>query len=71
MSQQVSKPTVFPVRATFPKTSVFFDWCLYVIQRTEQLVWQGKYLIFGAAFLLFLVYELAHFAKFLLKNWSG
>jgi hypothetical protein len=58
-------------RENFPKTSAFFDWWLYVIQRTEELIWQGKYLIFGMGFLLFLVYELAHFAKFLLKNWSS
>lgn len=58
-------------RNTFPKTTRTFDWIQYVAQRLEETVWQSKYLLFGIAFLLFLVYELAHFAKFLLKNWTG
>lgn len=62
----------FPVdRNTFPKTTKFFDWVQYVARRVERLVWQSKYLLFGLGFLLFLIYELAHFAKFLLKNWAG
>ena len=62
----------FPVdRNTFPKTTRFFDWVQYVAHRVETLVWQSKYLLFGLGFLLFLIYELAHFAKFLLKNWTG
>jgi len=59
------------LQESFPKTAIIFDWLLYVAQRVEQLVWQSKYLLFGIGFLLFLVYELAHFAKFLLKNWGG
>jgi hypothetical protein len=31
----------------------------------------GKKLVFGIGFLLVLVYELTHFAKFLIKNWGG
>jgi hypothetical protein len=56
---------------SFPKSAAAFDWLLYVGYRLEELVWQCKYLLFGTGFLLFLVYELAHFAKFLLKNWAG
>jgi hypothetical protein len=72
LSQQLSKPSIVPeLRESFPKTALAFDWLKYVIQRIEELVWASKYLIFGTAFLLFLIYELAHFAMFLLKNWSG
>jgi hypothetical protein len=64
--------STFPVpHESFPKTAAAFDWLLYVGHRVEELVWQCKYLLFGTGFLLFLVYELAHFAKFLLKNWAG
>ena len=55
----------------FPRTAKTFDWLLYVSGRVEELLWQSKYLLFGLGFLAFLVYELAHFAKFLLKNWVG
>lgn len=61
----------YPARESFPKTTRAFDWLLYVSKRIEELVWQSKYLLFGMGFLVFLVYELAHFAKFLLMNWSG
>jgi len=71
LSQQISKPTTLPeLRDYFPKTAKVFDWLGYLVQRTEQLVWASKYLIFGSGFLLFLIYELAHFAKYLLKNWN-
>ena len=60
-----------PYPESFPKTAKTFDWLLYVSERAEELVWQSKYLLFGLGFLAFLVYELAHFAKFLLKNWAG
>ena len=59
-----------PFSESFPKTTKVFDWLLYVSQRVEELVWQSKYLLFGIGFLVFLVYELVHFAKFLLKNWN-
>ena len=58
-------------RNAFPKTTRAFDWIQYVAERLEETVWQSKYLLFGIGFLLFLIYELAHFAKFLLKNWAG
>lgn len=58
-------------RHTFPKTTRAFDWIQYVELRLEETIWQSKYLIFSIAFLVFLVYELAHFAKFLLKSWAG
>ena len=44
---------------------------MFVIVRTQELVWEAKYLIFGGAFMLFLIYELAHFARFLFQNWKG
>ena len=59
------------VQESFPKTTRVFNWLLYVSQRLEDLLWQSKYLLFGTGFLLFLVYELAHFAKFLLMSWAG
>jgi hypothetical protein len=43
----------------------------YVTHRLDETLWQSKRLLFGLGFLLFLIYELAHFAKFLLKNWAG
>ena len=58
-------------RNTFPKTTKTFDWVQYVAQRLDETLWQSKRLLFGLGFLLFLIYELAHFAKFLLKNWAG
>jgi len=58
-------------RNAFPKTTKAFDWIQYVEIRLEETIWQGKYLIFSIGFLLFLIYELAHFAKFLSKNWTG
>jgi hypothetical protein len=71
MSQRISKPTILPeLRESFPRTAKSFDWLGYVIQQTEELIWASKYLIFGTGFLLFLIYELAHFAKYLLKNWN-
>jgi|GEM_PF-4712970 len=60
-----------PARESFPKTTKTFDWLLYVTERVEELVWQSKHLLFGLGFLAFLMYELAHFAKFLLMNWRG
>ena len=68
---EVRAKNPFPARESFPKTTKTFDWLLYVSQRVEELLWQSKYLIFGFGFLGFLIYELAHFAKFLVKNWAG
>jgi len=58
-------------RDSFPKTTKVFDWVQYVAHRVEETVWQSKYLLFALGFLLFLIYELAHFAKFLIKDWPG
>jgi hypothetical protein len=72
LSQQISKPTILPVqRDSFPKTTAFFDWLHYVVQRIEGLVWESKRLIFGLGFALFLIYELAHFGKYLVERWGG
>jgi hypothetical protein len=60
-----------PNQVSFPKTTVCLNWLEYVLRRLDTIVWESKRLVFGAAFLIFLIYELAHFAKFLLKNWSG
>lgn len=70
MHERIKLSVVSP-RASFPKTTTFFAWGNYVIQQTGELVWNAKYLIFGVAFMLFLIYELAHFAKFLFHNWQG
>ena len=61
----------YPARESFSKTTKTFDWLLYVSERVDELVWQNKRVIFNLAFLAFLIYELAHFAKFLLINWGG
>ena len=58
-------------REAFPKTTLFFDWVQYMTHRIEELVWDSKYLLFGLGFLFFLIFELAHFAKYLWKNWAG
>lgn len=58
-------------RNPFPKTTLTFDWVQYVAHRLDEILWQSKRLLFGLGFLLFLMYELAHFAKFLFKNWAG
>ena len=61
----------YPARESFPRTTKTFDWLLYVSERVGELVWQSKYLLFGLGFLAFLIYELAHFAKFLIMNWGS
>jgi len=61
----------YPARESFPKTTKTFDWLLYASERAVELLWQIKYLLFGLGFVVFLIYELAHFGKFLLMNWGG
>ena len=58
---------------TIPSSRIaaFFDGLEYCVERLEGLIWKSKRLIFGTAFMLFLIYELAHFAKFLVQNWTG
>jgi hypothetical protein len=56
-------------RTDFAKIDSFFDSLEHCVERMESLVWKSKRLIFGTAFMLFLMYELAHFAKFLMHNW--
>jgi len=65
------RPSLIPVRAGFPKIDSFFDALEHTVERLESLIWKSKRLIFGTAFMLFLIYELAHFAKFLVHNWKG
>jgi hypothetical protein len=73
MSQQVTtQSSGLPAeRKSFPKIDAVFDALEHIIERTEGLVWKAKYLLFGLGFLLFLIYELAHFGKYLLAQWSG
>jgi hypothetical protein len=47
----------------------FFDKLERIFERTERLVLKAKYLTFGLAFLLFLVYEMILFGRYLLSNW--
>ena len=69
---QRPKFSIRPIRwDSFPKTTLVFDWLHYVVEQTETLIWESKRLIFGLGFALFLIYELAHFAKFLVHNWHG
>jgi hypothetical protein len=51
------------------KIDSFFDKLEHIVERTERLVLKAKYLIFGLAFLLFLIYEMVHFGHYLLSNW--
>lgn len=55
---------------SFPKINSFFDALELIVERTEQLIWKAKFLLFGTGFLLFLIYELALFGKHLLKMWG-
>lgn len=66
---QSRNPSV-PAKRDFPKINAFFDALELIAERLEQLVWKAKYLIFGTGFLLFMIYELAHFGKYLLKFWE-
>ena len=67
----VQSTSSVPAKREFPRINAFFDALELVIERTEGLVWKVKYLLFGIGFLLFVIYELAHFAKFLVHNWKG
>ena len=71
MSVQIQsrKPSV-PAKREFPKINAFFDALELIVKRTESLIWKAKYLIFGAGFFLFLIYELALFGKHLLNMWG-
>jgi hypothetical protein len=73
VSQEIStKPSIIPAtRDSFPTIDAFFDALEHTVERSESLIWKSKRLIFGAGFMLFLIYELAHFAKFLMHNWKG
>jgi hypothetical protein len=58
-------------RTSFPKTAAFFDWSHFVVRQLDEIIWESKRLIFEAGFLLLVVYELAHYGKYLLAQWSG
>ena len=70
-AEPTPKLTVHNSEQRFARIDAFFDAVEHVVERSEGAVWKSKRLIFGVVFALFLLYELAHFAKFLLKNWSG
>jgi hypothetical protein len=57
-------------RSPFPKIDTFFDTAIHIVERTEELVWKAKFLLFGTGFFLFLIYELVLFGKHLLKMWG-
>lgn len=59
-----------PAKRDFPAIDKVFDTAEHIVKRLERLVWKAKYLIFGTAFLLFLIYELALFGKHLLTMWG-
>jgi hypothetical protein len=46
----------------------YLDSSATVLSRAEQLIFRLKALLFGVGFLLFLIYELAHFTKFLIGS---
>jgi hypothetical protein len=66
---QSTSPSL-PVKQDFPRIIAFFDALELICKRLERLVWKAKVLLFGTGFLLFLIYELALFAKHLLATWS-
>jgi hypothetical protein len=74
MSTQLQSDThsvsTVPAKRDFPKINAFYDALELIAERTEGLVWKAKKLIFGTAFLLFLIYELALFGKHLLNIWT-
>ena len=72
MAQRIEiKPRVQPEQPElFPKTATLFDWLEYAIERTERLIMKAKYLLFGLAFLLFLIYEFADFGRYKLEKWN-
>jgi hypothetical protein len=72
MAQEVRTESLLRTRPkSFPKIDAFFDSLEHTVERSESLIWKSKRLIFGTGFMLFLIYELAHFAKFLMHNWKG
>ena len=71
LEQEIKTKLPTTSKPALPKLDSFFDALEYIVERLESLVWKSKYLLFGLGFLLFLIYELAHFGKFLLKNWNG
>lgn len=61
MSQQISKPTILPVELdSFPKTTAFFDWLDYVVQRGKRVAWDAKELIVALLVLLLLIQHSFH-----------
>lgn len=51
------------------KINGFFDSAEHIVERTDRLIMKAKYLIFGFAFLIFLIYEMVHFGHYLLSTW--
>jgi hypothetical protein len=71
LAQQISKAAIVRAKPdSFPKLDLVFNWLEHFVERSEALLWKSKRLIFGLGFALFLIYELAHFGKFLVARWS-
>lgn len=51
------------------RIDAFFDKLEHIVERTSLLLMKAKYLFFGLAFLLFLIYEMLFFGKHLLSYW--
>jgi hypothetical protein len=50
LPEKTATQSILPARESFPKTTAFFEWGLYCIERAEELLWAGKYLLFGTGF---------------------
>jgi len=65
-----SEPLAFLATAnSLTRIDAFFDKLEHIVERTSLLLMKAKYLIFGLAFLLFLIYEMLLFGKHLLSYW--
>jgi hypothetical protein len=69
MSERENEVLKFPAPDSLARIHLFFDKLECLVERSERLLLKVKYLIFGLAFLLFLIYEMAHFGHYLLSNW--
>ena len=73
MEQPIKFKSLVPVPEPnqFPRISAFYDAAEYIVERTMQLIMKAKFLIFGLAFLLLLIYEIADFGRYKLEQWRN
>lgn len=65
-----SEPLAFLATAnSLTRIDAFFDKLEHIVERISLLLMKAKYLFFGLAFLLFLIYEILLFGKHLLSYW--